>query len=139
MSSRKKLKLLKKQQGDSLPNIPPPPPTPTIEEINQGTSRAVNMRLQILESAALNLDDVLQRFQPPDPAGPPNKHVLLHIYGVDFLAIELLRERTKRMLKALREFERISRYVTDHPNEPLPSPWPPPKKAAAAAPEPAPA
>lgn len=113
MSSRKKSK-----EKRHLEAVPTPIKTPekNLDNIRNANFRLVTRKLHMVESRGLGLRHVTD-FEPPDPAGPPNKHVLLDTEGVDFNMLVAIRARALKFMQALDEFEAVGRWVTDHPND----------------------
>lgn len=83
------------------------------ENQKNANARLVWRKLNRLDTCAISLREVT-RFDPPDPAGPPNKHVVLDANGADFEMIAVVRKRTIMFLEALDRFEDVARWVTDH-------------------------
>jgi hypothetical protein len=116
MSSRKSKK--EKAAAEGLRAVPLPAPVP---EKDPGNIEAAKFRIAQeavwhLESAALNMREVT-RFDPPDPAGPPNKHVVMDLQGPDFDMIGVIRKRTLVFMQKLDRYEDATRYILDHPGE----------------------
>ncbi len=115
MSSRRKQKE-KKRHLEAVPPVPIKTPEKNLDNIRNANFRLVTRKLNLVESRALGLREIT-RFDPPDPAGPPNKHVLLDTEGVDFNMLVAIRARALKFMQALDEFEAAGRWVTDHPND----------------------
>lgn len=118
MSSRAKKKAEKKSTLSMVPPIDQEAKKAMADAENQkaANARLVWRKLQRLDTCAINLREVT-RFDPPDPAGPPNKHVVLDADGTDFAMVAVIRSRALKFLDALDRYEDVVRWVIEHPTE----------------------
>lgn len=109
MSSRKKKKDTKRKLELVAPT---PKPEQDPSNILAANARLANKALWRLETCALSLREAIN-FDPPDPAGPPNKFVVNHADGGDFDRISSIRTRALKFCEALDRYEDIARWFDD--------------------------